>query len=351
MNTLKNCLKQSLLALAILCTVSLANAQTASKLEQIKREVQFEIARKQENKSLAAKLEDRYNTLAKMRIEDEQILQVFKLIDDIQALTQVISDANARQAILAENIKALSNAQGLSQQEYQEYKQCELALTEVANAQNKIVATAANQRKIMEAFLNRLPPPAELTLANNLNCKLIVGENGQRFYVSQLIETRHVDGTSQQPSKKLNPNRYDAAKLAITIGQREAVRFALPTQQQLEVIAKTNIFPELAVWSADTFPLKNQLASTRRRKSNTPVARQQLTPTQIDAAARFKIPFFIVWDPKQLLGYDAFVRELPQASYEQLGVILVAPASIGSAKRLQYLQDVYRKQSNAQPQK
>ena len=329
----------------LVCAWGVLFAQTStkpSKLSSTKNSVQFEIQQKEELLRRCNRLENDLKILLQQPPEDKEIMQVLTVRSELAETSDKLKSANERQALLAEEVNALINGE-VSQQEQNEYRRCKLVLTEIANAQAKLAlrCKALNQR--IANYIRAIPPPATVTLSCGLKLNLMKRTSDcAPFYVSDLVSKFLADSiltkeaTTSDQSIHANLNYFQASELAKKLSRQERTLLILPTQIQLLSMGKQLFTPELAVWSSEVFTTKNSLSRTKSRLGRNQELQEklQLTPAQQAAVARFKIPFFMIWDPKKLLGNYAFIRELPQASHKNLGVILAAPAQFGLAQRM-----------------
>lgn len=347
-------LLKGLLPLILAASAPLLRGQPSS-LQVATRDVQFEINIKEELLRSGQQLQDELRSLRQKDADDAQILKAFRLRDAQQELLRRLTETNTRQATLAEKLNAAVK-QDISAQEHEEYRKCSLALSSVDTALKQLQAQLKKQRAVINDYLNKLPPPPTFTLENDkLKSGLsftLIRQQQLSFYVSAplppaaaalLDPAREV--AADAPCAALSAT--EALKLAAELHQQAGILLTLPNQLQLEALAASSYRPAVAVWSCDQFSHKGSLTHNRRKADT--AGKLQLTPAQINAAARFRIPFMLVWDPNHQFGPDAFTRELPFAVHRNLGVILVTPAATGARHRLNALADSYRQSLHTTP--
>ena len=330
----------------LVCAWGVLFAQTStkpSKLSSTKNSVQFEIQQKEELLRRCNRLENDLKILLQQPPEDKEIMQVLTARSELAETTEKLKIANERQALLAEEINTLINSE-ISQQEQNEYRRCNLVLTEIANMQTKLAARCKTMNQRIGNYLRAIPPPASVTLSCGLKLKLLKRTSDcAPFYISELISKSLAatilsdEATTTPQPEPANLSYFQASELAQKLSKRERTLLILPTQIQLLSMGKQQYTPELAVWSSEPFTTKGSLSRTKGRlgRNQEQQEKLQLTPSQQSAVSRFKIPFYMIWDPKKLLGDFAFIRELPQASHKNLGVVLAAPAQFGLAQRME----------------
>ena len=309
-----------------------------SRLSSTKNNVQFEIQQKEDLLRRCTRLESDLKILLQQPPEDKEIMQILSLRDMLRETTEKLKAANERQALLAEEINTLIG-DNISPQEQNEYRTCKLALTEIANNQSKLSARCKMMEQQIGGYLRAVPPPSTVTLSCGLKLNLLKRTSDcAPFYVSDLVPQSIADASSSS-SEPANLSYIQATNLAQKLTKQERVLLILPTQVQLLSMSKQQHIPNLAVWSSELFNTKNSLSRTRKRLGRNQDVQEklQLTPAQQAAISRFKIAFYMIWDPKKLIGDSAFIRELPQASHKNLGVILAAPAQFGLAQRMEKL--------------
>ena len=330
----------------LVCVWGVLFAQTStkpSKLSSTKNSVQFEIQQKEELLRRCNRLENDLKILLQQPPEDKEIMQVLTARSELAETTEKLKIANERQALLAEEVNTLINSE-ISQQEQNEYRKCKLVLTEIANMQTKLAARCKAMNQRIGTYLRAIPPPTTVTLSCGLKLNLMKRTSDcAPFYVSDLVSkfladsTLTKEATTSDQSVHANLTYFQASELAKKLSKQERTLLILPTQIQLQSMGKQQYTPELAVWSSEAFTTKGSLSRTKGRlgRNQEQQEKLQLTPSQLSAVSRFKIPFYMIWDPKKLIGEFAFIRELPQASHKNLGVILAAPAQFGLAQRME----------------
>ncbi len=309
-----------------------------SRLASTKNNVQFEIQQKEDLLRRCTRLEGDLKILLQQPPEDKEIMQILSMRDLLSETTEKLKAANERQALLAEEINTLIGGD-ISAQEQNEYRKCKLVLTEIANNQAKMSTRCKAMEQQIGNYLRAVPPPASVTLSCGLKLNLLKRTSDcAPFYVSDLVPQSIAD-VSSASSAPANLSYIQAINLAKKLTKQERVLLILPTQVQLLSMSKQQHIPDLAVWSSEVFNTKSSLSRTRKRlgKNQEVMEKLQLTPAQQAAVSRFKIAFYMIWDPKKLIGDSAFIRELPQASHKNLGVIFAAPAQFGLAQRMEKL--------------
>ena len=329
----------------------------ASRLNSIKNNVQFEIQQKEDILQTCNKLDLDMKLLLKPQPGDAEILEAMTLNDVLGATIDKINTANERQALLMEEITTLLGNES-SAQEQMEYRKCKLALTEISNVQKQLIARTKDMGQKINSYLQKLPAPPILQLSCGLQMKLIGSTaDSPAFYASQpithtLYETITGGETSTQAQENpppANPNLKQALDFARKLSRQERMTLTLPSQAQLTAMGKFQATPRLAIWSSEAFSTKNSLAKQRNRlgRNQNALEKQQLTPAQTTAVARFKIPFQLIWDPCNLLSDTAFCRELPHATHKSLGMIIVAPVKYGLQQRMDKLATEHKKATSA----
>ena len=333
-----------ILIICLACGVLFGQSSSkASRLSSTKNSVQFEIQQKEELLRRCNKIENELKLLLQRPPEDKEITQILTIRNTLLETTAKLKAANGRQALLAEEINTLINGD-ISQQEQTEYRRCKLVLDEIANSQSKLASLCKTMDQRIEAYLRKVQPPETVTLSCGLKLSLVKRTSDcAPFYISELIPKSLADtvlgAESNSPSNNeyANLTHFQATALAKKLSKQEQTQLVLPTQIQLFSMSKQKHIPGLAVWSSELFTTKNNLSRTMNRQGRKQEKQemQQLTPAQHSASSRFKISFYMIWDPKRLIGDYIFIRELPQASNKNLGVILAVPARFGLAKRME----------------
>lgn len=323
-------------------------APAPASLTDIKRDIQFESASKDELMRQVRQLTSTIDLLVRAPANDEAILKAFALGDAIDAHHQHCRDAQGRLASIAESIRP-ATARQLSLPEHQAYRQCQLSITEISNRLTAIANVLTRYRNGLSNYVQQMPPQSTMTLTCGLRLELMNTAKGS-FYLSEPIPTALAASlglTSAVPNHRFACLTQGQAKtLALKLSASERLSLTLPTQAQLELLPPLDWPKAPAAWSGDDFSLKNSLALTRRTQRGPgaaePVTKLKLTPAQSRAAARFKMTFALVWDPDGRLGKETLTRELPNATSPDIATRLALPAAAGARLRLLRLEAQHR---------
>lgn len=265
--------------------------------------------------------------------DEEQLRQALRLGKSLRKLNSTILAAQGQQLDLINKINQLSGSSELLPQQSSYVNHYLQKLKELGNEQLTMMEAMKRKSRELQSFIARVPPPK--SFVNQLGMKMILlGQGEAAFYISeqcvrqaefeamiafQKDEIRPEQAPEQSPPMS-NVNLEQAEQFCRSLSKYEGFTYKVPERRELAMLQQQRRLPELALWC---------------RSKWTPDWREE------EAQKRFACFLYTVWDPHRLIsgGEEAAVAgELKNASYEQLGFMVISDAKTGRRLRMQRLQ-------------
>ncbi len=337
-------MKKTILSILAIAPFFLVNAQEADVQPQPVQQEQpaptsqkrlreltlAELDKKNHRTREAGEIAAKFKSISTIENVDLRITEYLRLQKRIAKLQKEIQNANNRQADLAEEIRAALLDTKLSLQESERLVECRQYMDEFARAQHLMTLQLKKLNDNIQGLIFKLPPPTTFTTRSGLKMRLI-GTLPNAFYISEncvpdalFDEVRTAKALQREPFISGDyPNTNAAASYTQAVAfckwlsTYEFSTYAIPDLKHLSILPNYNVLPEKAIWSTTVW-----------------------APDDVNysrATERFGIKLQNIWDPQHLLSELEYTGELPDASYKNLGFLIMTPVKTGIRQRLDAL--------------
>lgn len=302
-----------------------------SPMQALMREMQDIRQSHEKNRKDFAALQDKARQVTRLASSDEIIAAAMVLQRQLQEQQQLIDLSRQRHINFkarAESYSATGNPLHQETAFINRYMD-ELRLFGVQL--EKMESDGKQLLQQLENAIKRQPPPATFVNAQGMAMTLIPKHGKLRpFYASTepltIQQWNRLAKGAQLPTLEgddtdhaANITHPQAQSAAKWLSRQSTHPYTLPTAQHCKAIAKArkDFAPPCAFWLAGTPPIDY---------------------TEKEAMARFGMTMQPIWDPSRALGKlgdEPFAADLPQAAYNDLGVMLVVDVTAGIEARLQ----------------
>ena len=304
--------------------------QAATSQKRLRELTLVELDKKNHRAREAGEIAAKFKSISAIQNVELRITEYLRLQKRMIKLQKEIQNANHRQADLAEEIRAALLDTKLSLQESERLMECRQYMDEFARAQRLMTLQLKKLNDNIQGLILKMPPPTTFTTRSGLKMRL-VGTLPNAFYISEncvpdalFDEVRTARALQREPFISANyPNTNASASFTQAIAfckwlsSYEFSNYILPDTKQLQILPDFNALPEKAIWSATVW-----------------------SPDDVNysrAAERFGIKLQTVWDPQHLLSDLEYTGELPDASYKNLGFLVITHVKTGIRQRLDAL--------------
>ena len=287
-----------------------------------------------------AQITTRLNELARIANSDDKIREILLLGKEVSLLLNDLNNAATRQAsLLAWLDKIPENREQLPQE--QAYRaNFRKELDKMGSEQTKLKALLTKRQEQLSIILKRVPPPAFFTTDLGIPMVLVTAGANTFYFSSQPITRQQYQNVLQawRSSRKEegelplldNPespmcgiNFAQASQFCQALSKLEIGKasFHLPTVNECYHVASRLPTPSIAIWSVSPWMGGNENA-------------------ELDIQKRFGMQMQTIWDPAHALTEDTaqvFFREVPFATYDNLGIMIAADLQTGTSNRLNRL--------------
>ena len=337
-------MKKTILSILAIAPLLLVNAQEADVKPQPAQQEQpavtsqkrlheltlAELDKKNHRAREAGEIAAKFKSISTIENVDTRIMEYLRLQKRVAKLQKEILNANRRQADLAEEIRAALLDTKLSLQESERLVECRQYMDEFARAQRLMALQLKKLNDNVQALIFKLPPPTTFTTRSGLKMRLI-GTLPNAFYISEncvpdalFDEVRTAKALQREPfisGEYQNTNATASYTQAVAfckwLSTYEFNPYAIPDLKHLRLLPNYNVLPEKAIWSATVW-----------------------APDDVNysrAAERFGMKLQTIWDPQHLLSELEYTGELPDASYKNLGFLIITSVKTGIRQRLDAL--------------
>jgi len=337
-------MKKTILAILAIAPFLLVNAQeadvqpqpaqqeqpTAASQKRLRELTLAELDKKNHRAREAGEIAAKFKSISTIENVDTRITEYLRLQKRMGKLQQEILRANHRQADLAEELRAASINTQISSQEVEIIQECRQYLDEFARAQRLMALQLKKLNDNIQGLIFKLPPPTTFTTRSGLKMRLI-GTLPNAFYISEncvpdalFDEVRTAKALQREPfisGDYQNANATASYTQAVAfckwLSTYEYSMYAIPDLKHLQILPNYNVLPEKAIWSATVW-----------------------SPDDVNysrAAERFGMKLQTIWDPQHLLSELEYTGELPDASYKNLGFLVITHVKTGIRQRLDAL--------------
>ena len=289
-----------------------------------------ELDKKNHRAREAGEIAAKFKNISTIENVDTRITEYLRLQKRVAKLQKEILNANSRQADIAEEIRAALLDTKLSLQESERLVECRQYMDEFARAQRLMSLQLKKLSDNIQGLIFKLPPPTTFTTRSGLKMRLI-GTLPNAFYISEncvpdalFDEVRTAKALQREPfisGEYPNTNAAASYTQAVAfckwLSTYEFSQYAIPDLKHLQILPNYNVLSEKAIWSATVW-----------------------APDDINynrAAERFGMKLQTIWDPQHLLSELEYTGELPDASYKNLGFLIITPVRTGIRQRLDTL--------------
>lgn len=300
-----------------------------------------ELDKKNQRAREAGDIAAKFKAISAIQNTEHRILEYLRLQKRITALQQAVQKANRRQADLAEEIRAALLDPKLSPQELDRMEECRQYMNDFNRAQRLMTFQLKKLYDNINGLILNLPPPTTFTTRCGLKMRLI-GKLPNAFYVSEdcvpaalfdevrvsMALQREPFITGDYPNANATASYTQAAAFCKWLTTYEFNPYGLPDMKQLKLLPNYNVLPEKAIWCSAVW-----------------------SPDDVNysrAEERFGVKLQTVWDPKHLLSELEFTGELPDASYKNLGFLIVTSVKAGIKQRLDLLIKTVKEEAPAE---
>ena len=290
----------------------------------------LELDKKNQRAREAGDIAAKFKTISTIQNTELRILEYLRLQKRIAALQQAVQKANNRQADLAEDIRAALLDTKLSMQESERLVECRQYVDEFGRAQRLMSMQLKKLYDNIQSLILKLPPPATYTTRCGLKMRL-VGTLPNALYISEncvpaaLFDEVRVSKALQRepfitgdyPNSNASATYTQAVAFCKWLSTYEFNPYVLPNLKQLQMLPSFNVLPEKAIWCSTVW-----------------------SPDDVNysrAEERFGVKLQNIWDPQHLLSELEYTGELPDASYKNLGFLVVTNVKTGIKQRLETL--------------
>ena len=226
---------------------------------------------------------------------DEQLVQYIALRRRLLEELDSLGDTTNRQVELAGLVDTAMAAGGLLPQVSDYLNESRQQLQGLNVSQTNARKQITQMLQMVKLAIQNVPPPPSFQNESGMTMRLIRFAKNSFYISAQPVAT--------------GLNWLEAEELARKTTHRENAIYALPGQEQLNVLEQRKVFPEQPIWTSRPWaPEEN--------------GEQQMME-------RFGVKEYLVWNPKGVLGPRKTFGELPFAKYPQMAVYLVTSSRTG----------------------
>lgn len=266
----------------------------------------------------------RVDGLSRIADMDTRIIEMMRVVDDIQAVQAKMQDIEAVKNAAMGNIALLQRSATASAKDLTTVDGFGKNMKEWSHNMNVQHSALRHRLNLILKALSSLPPPQFFVNCQDMRFVLIRQKNGKSFYVSETpVTVEQYRKVSEVRGRTLAKTASDGYWTDMTLDKAQAFvkdlstiekeEYGMLTAAQVKYLKGYSDYaaPEIAVW------LGNQLTVDLREQRQTKL---------------FGIDMVEVWDPSGALRKedDATVfGELPGAHYDKLGCCVVASVKVG----------------------